>query len=257
MNPNHAVEIQHAWHHYTRPGSNTEYSSLADVNLDVRDGEFFSLVGPSGCGKSTLLNIIAGFEHPTSGSVVAFGEEVTKPGPERGVVFQSDIALFPWMSVEDNVSYGPRMRRQPDSVVQEKTTAYLQLVGLLDHRKKYPRELSGGMRQRCQIARVLANDAKLMLMDEPFAAVDAQSRRRLQREFASIWEQTRKSVVFVTHDVAEAVLLSDRVGIMGSGPGSQIQHVVTIDLPRPRDVRSPHFLDLVEDLTAELDDVLA
>lgn len=252
-----AVEVVGARHEYVRPDTGTVYASLTDVDLTVDDGEFFSLVGPSGCGKSTLLNVIAGFEQLTDGQASAFGAPITEPSPERGMVFQTDAALFPWLTVAENVAYGPRVRHEPPTVVKDKTEAYLTLVGLADHAAKFPRELSGGMRQRCQIARVLANDARLLLMDEPFASVDAQTRRRLQREFATIWEETRKTVIFVTHDVAEAVLLGDRVGIMTSGPNARLQQIVDVDLARPRDTRSLEFVDLVDRLTHQLDDVTA
>lgn len=252
-----AVEIVGARHEYVRPDTGSIYSSLTGVNLTVEDGEFFSLVGPSGCGKSTLLNVIAGFEQLTDGQASAFGVPIAQPGPDRGMVFQTDAALFPWLTVGENVAYGPRVRGEAPAVVKEKTEYYLTLVGLDQHAAKFPRELSGGMRQRCQIARVLANDARLMLMDEPFGAVDAQTRRRLQREFASIWDKTKKTVIFVTHDVGEAVLLGDRVGIMTSGPNARLQQIVEVKLPRPRDTRSIEFIDLVDRLTHELDDVTA
>lgn len=250
-----AVALDRARHDYVRPDTGAVYTSLIDLSLSIEAGEFFSLVGPSGCGKSTLLNIIAGFEALTAGSAVAFGAPIVRPGPERGVVFQTDAALFPWLTVAENVAYGPKVRGEPRDKVKEKVARFLSLVNLSDHAGKFPRELSGGMRQRCQIARVLANDARLLLMDEPFGAVDAQTRRRLQREFAAIWNETKKTVVFVTHDVGEAVLLGDRVGIMTSGPSARLQEVVPVDLPRPRDTRSLALIDLVDRLTRQLDDV--
>lgn len=250
-----AVEVSGARHEYVRPDTGTAYTSLTDVDLTIEDGEFFSLVGPSGCGKSTLLNIIAGFEKLAAGTATAFGDPITRPGPERGMVFQTDAALFPWLTVAENVAYGPKVRGASDQVVGAKTEQFLALVGLSQHARKFPRELSGGMRQRCQIARVLANDARLLLMDEPFGAVDAQTRRHLQREFAAIWQETQKTVIFVTHDVGEAVLLGDRVGVMTSGPSARLQQVVEIGLPRPRDTRSVEFIDFVDRLTRQLDDV--
>lgn len=250
-----AIVVDGARHDYVRPDTGTIYTSLTDLDLDIEDGEFFSLVGPSGCGKSTLLNIIAGFEFLTAGSITSFGVPIVGPGPDRGVVFQSDVALFPWLTVAENVAYGPRIRGEDKHLVEQRVQEYLSLVNLSEHSKKFPRELSGGMRQRCQIARVLANEPRLILMDEPFAAVDAQTRRYLQKEFAAIWEETKKTVLFITHDVGEAVLLGDRVGIMTSGPSARLHKTVSINLSRPRNTRLPAFIDLVDDLTNELDEV--
>lgn len=234
-----------------KPGQ-PEYVALDNVHLELRQGEFFCLVGPSGCGKTTLLDIVAGFEQPTAGEVLVFGRRAGGPGPERGVVFQTDRALFPWLTVEENVAFGLRMRHLPEPEVRARVDRYLHLVGLGSHRRKFPHELSGGMRQRVQIARVLAGDPQVLLMDEPFGALDAQTRRHLQGELEGIWQQTGMTVLFITHDLQEAIILADRVGIMCSGPAAHIKRTVAVGLPRPRSV-TPEFAALYTELTAEID----
>jgi NitT/TauT family transport system ATP-binding protein len=235
----------------TRDGSS--YVALNGVQLDVRKGEFFCLLGPSGCGKTSLLNLVAGFVLPTSGRVEIHGHPISKPGKDRGVVFQSDRALFDWLTVDENVSFGPRMRRVPESDWREKVDHMLKLVGLWEHRAKLPRELSGGMKQRVQIARVLANDPEILLMDEPFAALDAYTRGHMQKEVTRIWETLRRTVLFVTHDIAEAIWLADRIGIMTRGPGSCIREVFDVDLPRPRERMTGGFIDLFNRLSEAID----
>ena len=248
-----AIEIRQARHEYVRPDTGARFLSLSGVDLAIEEGEFFCLLGPSGCGKSTLLNVMAGFEALSGGQVEAFGDPIYQPNAERGVVFQSDAALFTWLTVAENVGYGQKLRHRSKQEIAETVDRYLKLVGLSEHRDKFPRELSGGMKQRCQIARVLANDPRVMLMDEPFAAVDAQTRRHLQQEFADIWMRTHKTVVFVTHDVAEAVLLADRISVMTSGPNAHIKTTLENTLGRPREPGSQGFADLVMQLTAHLD----
>ena len=191
------------------------------ANLDIAGGEFICLLGPSGCGKSTLLNVIAGFVSST-GTVKAGGKAISGPGVDRGIVFQSSEALFPWLTVRENVEYGARIRNV--SAAQRKAAAmeYIAMVGLSHAADKFPAQLSGGMRQRAQIARVLANEPSVILMDEPFGALDAQTREILQREVARIWRATGTTIVFVTHDIAEAVLLADRVVTMTAGPRARI-----------------------------------
>ncbi len=216
-----------------------EVRALAELSLDIHDGELVTLLGPSGCGKSTFLNIVAGFEVADGGSVTLDGQPIPGPGPDRGMVFQ-EYALFPWLSVEQNVSYGLREQRLPEAKVRERVEYWLKLVGLSSARRRYPHELSGGMRQRVALIRVLANDPKILLMDEPFAAVDAQSRSLLQKELERLWSQTRKTVLFVTHSVEEAVFLGDRVVVMTARPG-RIKQILEIDLPRPRDPTSDQF----------------
>jgi ABC-type nitrate/sulfonate/bicarbonate transport system ATPase subunit len=215
--------------------------AIENISLDIEHGEFVTVIGPSGCGKTTLLNILAGFERPSAGRVLLEGQPISSPGADRGVVFQ-EYALFPWLTLRQNVQYGPRERRLPDALVRELTERTLSLVRLTGAEDRYPHELSGGMRQRAALARVLINDPKILLMDEPFAALDAQTRARLQQEVARLWAEMRKTVFFVTHSVEEAVLLADRVIAMTTLPG-RLKADVRIDLPRPRDPTSPPFND--------------
>ena len=219
----------------------------------MRPGEFFCLLGPSGCGKTSLLNLVAGFVTPTVGSVEIDGGVVSGPGDDRGVVFQSDRALFDWLTVEENVSFGPRVRGIGEAEWRPAVDRMLELVGLSAHRSKLPRELSGGMKQRVQIARVLANDPAIMLMDEPFAALDAYTRGKMQKEVTRIWDMLRRTVLFVTHDIAEAIWLADRIGIMTQGPGSRIKQIFDVDLPRPRERMTDGFIDLFNRLSEAID----
>jgi NitT/TauT family transport system ATP-binding protein len=229
--------------------SRGSYIALDGVSLTVKDGEFLCLLGPSGCGKSTLLNILAGFEPPTAGSVLADGAPVKGAGRERVMFFQdAGSALFPWLSVEENVRFGLRVRKTPKAEWASIIDRYLHMVGLDDHRSKFPAELSGGMRQRLQIARALAVEPAVLLMDEPFAALDALTRRRMHTDLLEIWQRTGKTVVFVTHDIAEAISLADRVGMMSVGPGSVITTVIDIDLRRPRDLTDPAVARLFKDI---------
>lgn len=207
--------------------------ALDNVDLDVADREFVCLLGPSGCGKSTLLNLVAGFRQPTSGRITVGGEPVVGPAPERGVVFQ-DSNIFPWLSVEKNVAFGPKMRGAMNSAeLREQVHNYLSRVGLAESADRLPLELSGGMRQRVALARVLINDPPVLLMDEPFGALDAQTRIIMQELLLELWEKERKTVIFVTHDIDEALLLADRVYVMSVRPG-RIQDTVEVPLERPR-----------------------
>ncbi len=215
--------------------------ALDDVCLDIARGEFVTVIGPSGCGKTTLLNIVAGFERPSAGEVLLEDRAVGGPGADRGVVFQ-EYALFPWLTLRQNVEYGPRERGVPAAETRRVADHYLQMVGLSGCENRYPHELSGGMRQRAALARVLVNDPKILLMDEPFAAVDAQTRSILQREVARLWAETGKTVLFITHSVEEAVLLADRVLVMTARPG-RAKAMVPVSLERPRDPTSPSFND--------------
>lgn len=209
---------------------------LSDVSFTTAEGEFMCVLGPSGCGKSTLLNMIAGFETPTTGTVAFRDQPVRAPGRERGVVFQdAGAALFPWLTAEQNVEFGPRLLGVARETRARTVTAYLELVGLTDHRKKLPRHLSGGMQQRLQIARVLALEPVMLLMDEPFASLDAHTRERMHRELLRIWAVTRTTVVFVTHDISEAVTLADRIAVLSAGPASTVRQIIAVTLPRPRD----------------------
>jgi ABC-type nitrate/sulfonate/bicarbonate transport system ATPase subunit len=224
--------------------------ALRRVDLEIAPGEFCCLIGASGCGKSTLLRIIAGFESATEGEVLVGGKPVAGPGPERGMVFQ-DYALFPWMTVRDNIAFGPRQRGIRREDVADIAERFMGMVGLAEFHDRYPHQLSGGMKQRVAIARVLANDADVLLMDEPFGALDALTRERLQEELLEIWQRTGVTIVFVTHSVEEAVTLSDHVVVMTAGPG-RIESIDAIALPRPRDVASPEFNEVRRRLTSKL-----
>jgi len=224
--------------------------ALKDASLQIRKGEFITLIGASGCGKSTLLRIIAGFEKPTSGEALMWGTPIEGPTPQRGMVFQ-DYALFPWLSVRDNIGFGPISQGWPKAQIKETTDRFIEMVGLTQFAAAYPHQLSGGMRQRVAIARVLANDAELVLMDEPFGALDALTRERLQEELLEIWRATNLTVVFVTHAVEEAIMLADRVVVMTPGPG-RIDSDNKLTLPRPRDITSPEFNEIRRAMSAKL-----
>jgi NitT/TauT family transport system ATP-binding protein/sulfonate transport system ATP-binding protein len=227
-----------------------EVEALARIDASIERGAFVCLIGASGCGKSTLLRVVAGFEEPTTGEVLVEGKPVTAPGSDRGMVFQ-DYALFPWMTVRQNIGFGPRQRQLPRKEVEDIADEFVKLVGLERAANRYPSQLSGGMKQRVAIARVLANNANILLMDEPFGALDALTREQLQRELLQIWARTRVTVVFVTHSVEEAALLADRVLVMSAGPG-RIESDIRIDLPRPRDVSSPEFNAVRRELAQRL-----
>jgi NitT/TauT family transport system ATP-binding protein len=233
------IECQSVRKTYRNAAEGTEIVALDGLTLDIEPREFLTLLGPSGCGKSTLLNILAGFEKPDTGRVLLNGNPIDRPGPDRGVVFQ-DYSLFPWLNIQQNVEYGLREK----GIGKSETTAiahrFLAMVGLTGFERRFPHELSGGMRQRVALIRVLAIDPEILLMDEPFAAVDAQTRTILQEELERLWLQTLKTVVFVTHSVDEAIYLSDRVLVMTARPGL-VKALVTIDLPRPRDSTSDAF----------------
>ena len=229
------------------------YTALEGINLDVSAGEFVCLLGPSGCGKSTLLNIIAGFEQASSGSVESDGAPVRGAGKDRVMFFQdAGSALLPWLSTEENVRFALRVRKVPKEEWPAIIDKYLAMVGLKEHRHKFPAQLSGGMRQRLQIARALAVEPKVLLMDEPFAALDALTRRRMHGFLLDIWQRTGKTIVFVTHDIAEAVTLADRICIMSVGPRSRFTEVIGVGLPRPRDLAEPRAAQLFKRVEALL-----
>ncbi len=211
-----------------------EVVAVDGLSLTVQDKEFVCIVGPSGCGKSTLLRVIAGLSRPQAGEVTLDGERVTAPGADRGMVFQS-YTLFPWLTVQGNVEFGPRLSGRPSEEYVQVARRYIDLVGLAGFEHAYPKELSGGMQQRAAIARALANDPEILLMDEPFGALDAQTRSLMQELLLRVWEQTHKTVLFVTHDIEEAILLADRIYVMTARPG-RIKHEVRVPLPRPRTV---------------------
>jgi NitT/TauT family transport system ATP-binding protein/sulfonate transport system ATP-binding protein len=227
-----------------------EVEALARIDATIERGAFVCLIGASGCGKSTLLRVVAGFEEPTTGEVLVEGKPVTAPGSDRGMVFQ-DYALFPWMTVRQNIGFGPRQRQLSRKEVEDIADEFVKLVGLERAANRYPSQLSGGMKQRVAIARVLANNANILLMDEPFGALDALTREQLQRELLQIWARTRVTIVFVTHSVEEAALLADRVLVMSAGPG-RIESDIRIDLPRPREVSSPEFNAVRRELAQRL-----
>ncbi|MEV0618419.1 ABC transporter ATP-binding protein [Nonomuraea sp. NPDC050404] len=242
---------------FRKPGKRSEPVRVLDgIGLEIADEEFVCLLGPSGCGKSTALNIIAGFVRPTAGQVTVDGRAVDGPGPDRGVVFQ-DANIFPWMSVAKNVAFGPSVQgRLAGRELDDRVAHYLGRVGLDGFGDHLPRELSGGMRQRVGLARVLINDPPVMLMDEPFGALDAQTRITMQELLLELWDRDRKTVLFVTHDIDEALLLGDRVLVMSARPG-KVKTVVDVPLPRPRSydlMREPAFAELKNRLFHELRD---
>lgn len=214
-----------------------EFQALENINLTVKDGEFVTLLGPSGCGKTTLLRIIAGLETYSGGTASLDGEIIDGPGPKRGMVFQ-EYSLFPWKTVLGNVMFGPLMQGFSKEEAESKAVTYLDLVGLSEFKNSYPYELSGGMKQRVAIARALANEPEIILMDEPFGALDAQTRNNLQNELLRIWQEEKRTIIFVTHSVDEAVFLSDRIVILTKRPGS-VKKVIDISIPRPRDRTRP------------------
>jgi NitT/TauT family transport system ATP-binding protein len=212
------------------------YCALSDCTITVEEGEILCLIGPSGCGKSTLLNVIAGFEHPSEGVVRVGDRTVRGPSRERIVCFQDAMqALFPWLDVRGNVRFALEMRAAEGDSADD----YLALVGLTDHALKFPHQLSGGMRQRLQLARALAAKPRILLMDEPFGALDAMTRRQMHDVLLGLWEVTRKTIVFVTHDVVEAVTLADRIAIMSKGPSARVSEIVDVGYPRPRRMSMP------------------
>jgi ABC-type nitrate/sulfonate/bicarbonate transport system ATPase subunit len=216
--------------------------ALTDVSFTVADKEFCALLGHSGCGKTTLLSMMAGFEQPTEGALLLDGKPIGKPGWERTMIFQ-DYALFPWLTVEDNISFGLEMKNERASERRRIVRDYIALVGLAGFERRYPHQLSGGMRQRVSIARALAVDPSVLLMDEPFAALDAQNRGLMQKEMVRIWERARKTCVLVTHSIEEAVALADRILVMTKRPGT-IKAEVRVDVPRPRPEDTPEVVAL-------------
>jgi NitT/TauT family transport system ATP-binding protein len=230
--------------------------ALSNISLTIQDGAFVSILGPSGCGKSTLLYIVGGFVTPSEGTAKVKGKTITGPGPDRGPVFQ-EFALFPWKSVLGNVMYGPRQQGVSSAEAEAQSRRLIEMVGLKGFEHFYPKELSGGMKQRVALARTLAYHPAVLLMDEPFGALDAHTRTRLQNDLLNIWERDRKTVLFVTHSVEEAVFLSDKVIVMTRSPG-RIKRVVDIDLPRPRRraelLLDPHYQKYVVDIEGMIDD---
>jgi NitT/TauT family transport system ATP-binding protein len=227
-------------------GDGRRMVALQDIRLEIPHGQFVCLLGPSGCGKSTLLNAIAGFAPPTGGRVLAGGVPVAGPGPERGMVFQ-EYALFPWMTVAQNVGFGLQIKGMARAQSDARVAGLLKLLSLEDFAGRYPKDLSGGMRQRVAIARVLALDSPIMLMDEPFGALDALTRRNLQDELLRLWAELKKTVIFVTHSIEEAIYLADRIVVMTYRPGT-VKRDLLVELPRLRDPAAPEFNALKREL---------
>jgi len=226
--------------------------ALAGLDLEVEDGEFVCLLGPSGCGKTTVLRVVAGLEPATGGEVLVHGKRVESAGPERGMVFQ-EFALFPWRTVRRNIEFGLEIRGVSEKARHELSSGLIELVGLKGFEDAHPDELSGGMRQRVGIARALANEPTVLLMDEPFGSLDAQTRNLMQKELLRIWSATRKTVLFVTHSVDEAVFLADRIVVMTARPG-KVREIIPVSLQRPRDRTSAEFIAVRGRVLAELDE---
>ncbi|MDP2726429.1 MAG: ABC transporter ATP-binding protein [Dehalococcoidia bacterium] len=240
------LEARNISKEFVKPGS-TPLQVLRDVSIQVCPGEFVAIVGASGCGKSTFLRILDGLIEPSAGEVFLDGKQITKPGPDRGFVFQMD-SLWPWRSVEGNIRFGLEIQRKPRLEAREIVDRFVRLVGLVGFEKHYPHELSGGMRQRVNVARALATDPEVLLMDEPFANLDAQTREVMQSELLKIWAAHRKTVVFVTHQIDEAVYLADRIFVFSARPGT-VKEILEVDIPRPRPLavkRTPEFLAYVD-----------
>lgn len=247
-----AVRIEHVSKIYTTQ-QGEEVVALQDINLSIAQGDFICVVGPSGCGKTTLLNMLAGYEKPTSGWIQAHAKQIEGPDPNRGVVFQHPT-LYPWLTVKGNVEFGLRMQGMSGKERSQVADEYLELVGLADAGNRRPYELSGGMQQRCQIARVLATDPKLIMMDEPYGALDALTRETLQNELLRIWRDRKKTVFFITHSVEEAVFLGTRVIVMSKHPGTVVMDVpVDLSGATPEEMRSTQeFVDLSAEITAKI-----
>lgn len=224
-----------------------EVIALKDIELSIRKGEFVCLLGPSGCGKSTLLNAVAGFSHPTAGTITVDGRTISGPGPDRGMVFQ-EYALFPWMTVAQNVAFGLEIKGMKRADIKTRVDELLVMLKLADFRDRFPKDLSGGMRQRVAIARVLALDPPVLLMDEPFGALDSLTRRSLQDELLRIWALMKKTIIFVTHSIEESIYLADRIVVMTYRPGT-IKADVYVDMPRPRDSSTQPFNELKRQLS--------
>ena len=235
----------------TAKGQRTQ--ALLPVDFEVRDNDFVTILGPSGCGKSTLLRIVAGLDHATSGRVLLDGVPVEGPGADRGMVFQS-YTLFPWLTIEQNIRFGLRERGMPEALQKERAAYFIAKVGLRGFEQHFPKQLSGGMQQRTAIARALANDPKILLMDEPFGALDNQTRVLMQELLLGIWEAERKTVLFVTHDIDEAIFMANRVAVFSARPG-RIKTELAVQLAHPRHYTiktSPEFMDLKARLTEEI-----
>lgn len=239
------IEIDHV--HKVFSGAGRDVIALRDIDFNISQGQFICLLGPSGCGKSTLLNAIAGFSLPTQGQIRVDGKAVAQPGPDRGMVFQ-EYALFPWMTVADNITFGLKIKNENPQKMEATLSELLAMLKLTDFRDRFPKDLSGGMRQRVAIARVLALDSPIMLMDEPFGALDALTRRSLQDELLKLWSHLKKTIVFVTHSIEESIYLADRIIVMSYRPGT-VKRDISVHLERPRNPASPDFNDLKREIS--------
>ena len=247
------IEFSHVDKEFDKPDEGL-YKVVGDLNITVRENEFLVLFGPGQCGKSTILNMIAGFELPTKGQIFCQGKEVKAPGPERGMVFQN-TALFPWLTVMGNVEYGPKMRGMKKEERRKKAQHYIDLVGLTNFENTYPVKLSGGMQQRVGIARAYCNEPVVMLLDEPFGHLDAQTRYLMQDELTRIWQAEKRTVIFVTNNIEEAVYLADRILVLRNCPtGVKAEYEIT--LPRPRNYTDPEFLRLRKEIDSVVDHTL-
>jgi NitT/TauT family transport system ATP-binding protein len=248
-----SIELRGVYKRFATP-SGAAYTALRDLTLSVRPGEFCAIVGPTGCGKSTTLALISGLEPPSAGRVDVFGKPVTGIGPEVGYVFQTD-AVFPWKSVIDNVVAGPMFRGSGKAEARDRARDWIERVGLSGFENHYPHQLSGGMRKRVALAQTLINNPRIILMDEPFSALDVQTRTLMENELLALWSSTSASVVFVTHDLEEAIALADRVVVLTAGPAT-IKGVYEVDLPRPRNVAEvrfdPRFVELYQEIWNDL-----
>ncbi len=243
------IEVREVSKRFTSKKGESE--ALAGVSLAVREGEFVCLLGPSGCGKTTLLNLMAGYDRPTAGGILIDGQAVTSPHPKRITIFQ-EYALLPWLTVLGNVQYGLRIQGWRRRETLETAQKYIQMVGLEGYEDRHPHELSGGMRQRVAVARALAVEPEILFMDEPFGALDALTRLKLEEEVTRIWQEKARTVVFVTHDIDEAIYLADRIAVMTPNPG-RVRRVLTVPLNRPRDRTDLDFLRLKREIYAEFE----
>jgi NitT/TauT family transport system ATP-binding protein len=248
-----AIELQNVTKRFRTP-TGQSYTALRDLNLSVAPGEFFAVVGPTGCGKSTTLSLISGLERPSAGEVQVMGNPVQGIDPRIGYVFQTD-AVFPWKNVLSNVATGPLFRGKPKAQARERARDWISRVGLSGFENHYPHQLSGGMRKRVALAQTFINEPQILLMDEPFSALDVQTRTMMEDELLHMWSSLSASVVFVTHDLEEAISLADRVCVLTSGPGT-VKGIYTIDLPRPRNVAEirfePRFVQLYHEIWEDL-----
>ncbi|MDO4175834.1 MAG: ABC transporter ATP-binding protein [Eubacteriales bacterium] len=247
------IEFRHVDKEFEKPGEG-QYKVVGDLDITVRENEFLVLFGPGQCGKSTILNMVAGFESATTGEIICNGKPVSGPSPERGMVFQN-TALFPWMTVMGNVEYGPKVQGVKKAERQERAQHYIDLVGLQGFEQSYPVKLSGGMQQRVGIARAYCNEPLVMLMDEPFGHLDAQTRYLMQDELTRIWQAEKRTILFVTNNIEEAVYLADRILVLRNCP-TGVKAEYDINLPRPRNYTDPEFLRLRREIDAVVDHTL-